>query len=187
MKTRRVALFGVLAALALPAAPAAALTGSATDTLSGTGLGTLSIGVSTPASAWSLFQPGSTATSSGALLLTSTDPNWTLTAQDAGAAATAGHPLAASANPLCAGSEASAGSSAASVKVTGITGIDSTVAGAFHAIGASPVVVAQPATSALPVAAVTGLTSYSLPIGAGETIATGCPYSMTVTYTLASS
>jgi hypothetical protein len=197
MNTRKLLAVGAaVAAVGITAAPASALNSPDTksDTVAGVGTGSLALSVSTPASAFINFAPNHTATSAGAIVLTDTDTNWTLSAEDDNATtALAGHPTidtaaGAYSAAVCSGSEASVGgSNTLGVKVTGITGIDSTLAGAFHQIGHTAVVVAKPATStALPLAAAAAVTSYSLPIGASEVINTGCPYTMTVTYTLAS-
>jgi hypothetical protein len=81
-KTRRTitAALVATAALAVGASSAQALT--TPQVVAGVPANALAIGVATPTVFLTGFQPGSTATGSGLVLVTSTLPNWTLTVQD---------------------------------------------------------------------------------------------------------
>src|SRR4051812_23866936 len=92
-QTRRLAVVGLaaVAASAVFAGNEMALT-TGDQAVAGTTLSTLSLGVSTPAVPLTNFAPGNTATGSGAVVVTSTNP-WTLKAADS--AGHAGHLAAA--------------------------------------------------------------------------------------------
>ena len=155
MRTR-ISLVALLsAALATSAAPASALSLG----LSGGPLPTL-----TP------FQPGQTATGSGALTAISLLA-WTLTVEDAGTGA--GHMVKAASG--CVGSDAQL-TNALTVAVT-ISGVTST----RRTITATPTTVA---TGAGLVSAFTVTTNYSQVIPAAQVMRTGCVYTLTATYTL---
>ncbi|HEX3693462.1 MAG TPA: hypothetical protein VHU13_08970 [Solirubrobacteraceae bacterium] len=169
-------------ALYLSAAAAAFLTGagpaaaaSTTQPLTGTALETIAI-VGAPATFTTNFQAGSTATTAGVLTATDTNNSWSLTVSDA-ATGTPGHMVAATLG--CSGSEAKL-QNPLSVSVTSpLSGVTS--AGAVS-ISGSPQTVAS-ATSQ-PLAASILTTNYSQTINSGETLLTGCVYSLTATYTL---
>lgn len=152
------------------AAPAAFAGVAGNQQVGGTTLSTLSLGVSTPTVLLSGFAPGSVASGSGALLVTSTNP-WTLKAADA--TANAGHLAAAPVG--CTGSEA------ATVNQL----VLNTSGGSGSTASAGPV-----SLSGTSVAVANGLfadlvtTSYTLALGSTETLLTGCAYSTTVTYTV---
>src|SRR5438874_4418239 len=91
---RGAAVASVVAGAAAFASPAMAT--STTDTVIGTAQPEIAIAVSTPASAFTTgFQPGGTANSSGALLVTDTSATPSLTAVDATSASNKGHMQAA--------------------------------------------------------------------------------------------
>lgn len=160
-------------AMALFAGPAMAL--STTDTVTGTAQPVLSLAVSTPASAFTTgFQPGGTANSSGALLVTDTSATPTLTAADLTSGSNKGdmsllNPLTCSSsephllNPL-----------SVTVSGTGVTSTPISLSGINQTVAA--------ATG--PIAAATWNTAYQQSIGSTETLATGCVYTVTTTYTL---
>ena len=159
--------------VAMSASPAMALT--TTDTVTGTAQPELSIAVSTPASAFTTgFQPGGTANSAGALLVTDTGSTPTLTAADVTSASNKGHMQLL--NPITCSSSAAFLANPLSVTVTG-TGVTSTP---ISLSGTGQTVAAASA----PVAAAVWDTAYQQTIGSGETLATGCVYTVTTTYTL---
>ena len=151
-------------------APAAFGATTGDQSVGGTTLSTLSLGVSTPAVALSGFGPGSIATGTGALIVTSTSP-WSLKAADA--TGNAGHLAAAALG--CTGSEAST-ANALVVDTTGGTG-STTSAGPVSVSGSSVQV-----ANGLSADVIT--TDYSLSLGNTEVMLTGCAYSTTVTYTV---
>src|SRR5437763_283278 len=99
-------------ALGVSAAPALAVSG--TEQVTGTTLATLSLSAGTGGVFTTNFNPGGTATATGAETATDTSPSWTLTVKDA-AASNAGH-MAAGATG-CSGSDGSL-ANALSVSVT---------------------------------------------------------------------
>jgi hypothetical protein len=160
-----------IAATGVLASPAMANT--TTDTVTGTVQPSLSLAVSTPAGAFTTgFQPGGTANSAGALLITDTNATPALTAQDVTSLANKGHmqPLLA-----CTGSAAFLASPlSVTVTGTGVTSFPISLSGATQTV----------ATAAAPVSAAIWSTAYQQAIGAGETLAAGCVYTVTTTYTL---
>lgn len=165
------------AAVALVAClPASAVAASSNQVVSGTSLGVLAI-AATPATSFTTgFQAGSTATTSGLLTLTDTNPSWTLSVSNA-AASSPGHMAAASLG--CSGSEASL-QNPLSVSVTSLLG-GATSAGPVSISGSSQTV--SSATNQL-LAANIFTANYSQTIESSETLLAGCPYSLTATYTL---
>src|SRR5207245_3114062 len=114
-KTRSLAAALAIAGIAAFAGPAQAAT-TGDQIVAGTTASTLALGVSQPTVALVGFAPGQTATGSGALLVTSTNP-WTLKVADG--TGNAGHLAAAALG--CTGSEAST-SNALSVTSSGLLG-----------------------------------------------------------------
>jgi hypothetical protein len=169
-KTRRLAvgLAAVAATAALAGSASAATTGD--QAVAGTTLSTLSLGVSTPAVALTNFAPGSTATGTGALVVTSTNP-WSLSASDS--AGNAGHLKAAALG--CTGSEPST-TNPLSVTSTGVLPSTSSH-GAVSLSGTN-----QPVASGSFADTLTN--AYSLILGNTETMLTGCVYNTTITYTV---
>jgi hypothetical protein len=170
------ALISACLITALAILPKAASAASTTQVVSGTSLGTLAI-ASTAATAFTTgFQAGSTATTTGALIVTDTSPNWSVTVEDTATGAP-GHMVAGITG--CSGGEAAL-QNPLSVSVTSPLG-GVTSAGAVSISGA-PQTVAS-ATNQL-LAASIFTTNYSQTIGSGEILRVGCVYSLTATYTL---
>jgi hypothetical protein len=163
------AALATAAALAAFAGPASALT-TGDQTVGGTTLSTLSLGISTPAVTLTGFAPGGNATGTGALVVTSTN-NWTLKVADG--TANAGH--LGQIGGTCAGSEASTVNPLA-VTTSGLLG--STVSSGLQSIGGAATTVATGAF------ADTLTNAYSLALGSTETLLTGCIYGTTATYTV---
>lgn len=155
----------------LGAAPAAADT--VQQPVTANVVSSLSLTSSAPATFTSSFAPGQTATTTGALTVTDTNPSWTLQVADAGSGA--GHMVAAATG--CTGSSPQL-SNPLSVTVTGPTGVTSS--GAI-AIGGSGQTVA---TGSVSVAAAALNADYTQVILATQLMTTGCVYSLTATYTL---
>ena len=170
-KTRRTLAVAVasLAAVAAFAGPASAAT-TGDQLVGGTTLSTLSLGISTPAVTLTNFAPGSTASGTGALVVTSTNP-WTLKVEDA--TGNIGH--LAQTGGTCTGSAAST-ANALSVNTTGLLGSTASV-------GPVSISAAQQ-TVATGAFADTLTNAYSLVLGATETMLTGCIYGTTATYTV---
>jgi hypothetical protein len=170
-KTRRsiAAALTTAAVVAALAGPASALT-TGDQTVGATTLSTLSLGVSMPAVTLTGFAPGSTASGTGALVVTST-AGWTLKVADA--TANAGH--LGQTGGTCTGSEAST-VNPLTVTSTGLLG--STVSAGAKAIGGAATTVATGAF------ADTLTNAYSLLLGNTETLLTGCIYGTTATYTV---
>jgi hypothetical protein len=162
--------------VALAIGPASAGAASSNQVVSGTTLGVLAIAAAPAAPFTTGFQAGSTATTTGLLTLTDTNPSWTLSVNDA-ATSTPGHMVAAAAG--CNGSEPSL-QNPLSVSVTSLLG-GATSAGPVS-ISGSP----QPVSSATNqlLAANIFTASYSQTINSGESLLAGCLYSLTATYTL---
>lgn len=168
----RVAAAGaVVAGMAVSAPSAMALAN--TDTVTGTAQPTLSVGVSTPASAFVTgFQPGGQATSTGALLVTDTSATPKLSVADTTSASNKGQMQLLI---PCSGSE-SALTNPLQVKVTG-TSVTSTQVG----LSGTAQITAQTAS---PVAAGVWTSNYTQNINSDEALLTGCVYTVTATYTL---
>jgi hypothetical protein len=171
-KTRRsiAAALATAAAVAAFAGPASALT-TGDQTVGGTTLSTLSLGITTSAVALTGFAPGSAATGTGVLVVTSTNP-WMLKVADG--TANAGH--LAQIGGTCTGSEAST-VNALTVTTTGTAGNTSS-AGAKTIGGGTGTIVANGNF------ADTLTNAYSLLLGNTETLLTGCIYGTTATYTV---
>lgn len=170
-KTRRhiaVGLATVAAVAAFAGSASAATTGD--QLVGGTTLSTLSLGVSTPAVVLTGFAPGATASGTGAVVVTSTNP-WTLKAADS--AGHAGH--LAQTGGTCTGSEAST-SNPLSVTTTGLLP-GTTSSGAVSLSGSNQTVASGAFADTL-------TNAYSLILGNTETLLTGCAYGTTITYTV---
>ena len=168
-KTRTLAAALAIAGIAAFAGPAQATT-TGDQIVSGVTASTLALGISTPAVTLLNFAPGSTASGSGALLVTSTNP-WTLKVADG--TGNAGHLAAAALG--CTGSEAST-SNAVGVTSTGLLG--GTASSGLKTISGVAQTVATGAFSD------TVTNAYSLLIGSSESMLTGCAYTTTATYTV---
>ena len=177
-KTRTLAAAAVaaaaLAGIGAGSASAACVSNVCTDTqvVAGTPLSTLALGVPAPAIiALTNFGPGHSATGTGTVVVTSTQ-GWTLKVGDS---ANGGHlkqdPLLNTACPASAESQ-----TANQLNVTS-TGLSASSAGAV-AIGSSPTTIATGAVTD------TLTNAFSLLVGAGEPMSTGCVYDTTLTYTL---
>lgn len=169
-------LASAVAALGLAFAPADASAASASQVVSGTSLGVLAI-LATPATPFTTgFEPGSTATTTGLLTLTDTNPSWTLSVSDE-AGADPGHMAAAASG--CSGSVPALVSPLA-VEVTSVLP-GATSAGTVD-ISGSPQTVSSASDQLLSANVFT--TDYAQTIGSGEALLAGCVYSLTATYTL---
>jgi len=181
MKFRSLAVAGT--AVAALAFPASSLAVGTTDTVAGTTLGSLSIAVGVNPGFGTAFAPGASLTDNGTLIITSTNPTWTLQAKDSvGTSGTAPGKLKAitPGTALCANSEDNL-QNALGVHVTA-TGV--TDPGAISLTGALQDVAKATVAAPLPIAAGTLNTAYSQSIGTGETLAAGCVYTADVSYTL---
>jgi hypothetical protein len=166
----------VITLAAIAFLPSSALATTATQTVTGTTLETIAI-TATPVTAFGTsFAPGATPSASGSLILTDTNPTWALTAQDT-SIGVPGHLAAAAAG--CSGSEAHLVNPLSISVESNLSGV--TLNGAVSLSG-SPQTLASSSSRAL--AADTFSTNYSQPIGSGETLRSGCVYTLTVTYTL---
>jgi hypothetical protein len=165
--------------LGLSAQPALAV--SAGESVSGTTAGTLSLTAGTGAIFATGFSPGNTASQSGALTATDTNPSWTLQVQDNGTGA--GHMVAStsttSSASTCYLSDAQL-ANATHVDVSSPLG-GVTSAGSVAISGTAATVAS--ATNQL-LAANVLTTSYSVVIPSSEVMLAGCVYTQTATYTL---
>lgn len=176
-------LFGALAtfaaAMTLSVSPAMAEglgAKSSSQTVTGTSLGVLAI-VAVPVATFTTgFEAGNTATTTGLLTLTDTEPSWSLSVQDE-ASADPGHMTAAALG--CTGSEPSL-QNPLQVEVTSLLG-GAHSAGPVSVSGSAQTV--SSGTDQL-LAADVFTANYAQAIEADESLATGCIYSMTATYTL---
>jgi hypothetical protein len=166
-------LIAVLA-IAIGASPATAA--SSSQVVAGTSLGVLAIAAGPAATFTTGFQPGSTATTTGILTLTDTNPIWNLSVRDAGTGSP-GHMAAGALG--CAGSESSL-QNPLSVSLTSLLG-GVTSAGPVSISGSNQTVAS--ATNQL-LAASVFTTNYSQTIESSEVLLAGCVYSLTATYTL---
>lgn len=176
-----------VAALAVGASSAQAIT--TPQVVAGVPGNTLAIGVATPTVFLSGFQPGSTATGSGNVLVTSTLPNWTLTVQDntanAGALGKAGGAVNPSTGlPILDGLGAPVVCPASAqaktnhqMAITG-NGLLPTTSGASGTISGAPLTVATGALTD------TVSASFSLAVDSGELLSSTCLYNTTLTYTV---
>jgi hypothetical protein len=171
--TRRHITVGLAAVAASAAfATSASAAGTTGDQLvGGTTLSTLSLGVSTPAVLLTGFAPGGSASGTGAVVVTSTNP-WNLKAADG--TANAGH--LGQTGGTCTGSEATT-ANALSVTTTGVVPGNTTSTGAVSLNG-------TPQKVAGGVFADTLTNAYTLALGDTEALLTGCVYGTTITYTV---
>lgn len=189
-KTRLIAAGAAIAALAGSAVPAqAALTDTQTQLVQGVPVDSLALSVPATPMILTGFKPGSTATGSSALTVTSTLPSWTLQVADltsnAGALGRAGNAIdLVTGLPLSgvtcdtANSELKTGNS---MKIASISGL----ANATAAPG-----VAGQSISGTPLTLATGTLvgalnmNVNLPIGSSEQLSNTCLYNTTLTYTV---
>lgn len=177
MSRRTIGIFASgLAAAALMLAPGTAGAASSSQVVSGTSLGLLAI-LAVPTTSFTLgFEPGSTATTTGLITMTDTNPSWALSVRDE-AAGNPGHMVAAATG--CSGS-ASSLSNPLSVNVTSLLP-GATSAGPVNISGSAQTV--SSASNQL-LAANVFTANYSQTINSGEALLAGCLYSLTATYTL---
>jgi hypothetical protein len=176
----------LVAGAVLAAAPASALAVDTGQLVSGTTLGTLAISVDTPAAFVSNFNPDNVslanpngATATGAIIATSTNPTWVMSAQDQ-AATTPGYMDAAATG--CSNSDSDL-DNPVKVKVdAGLLGGRS--AGVKALSGTSQTVASATGLLPLPLAADVLTTTYTQAIPASQRMETGCVYSLTTTFTL---
>jgi hypothetical protein len=187
-KTRRNITAGLVAtaALAVGASSAQALT--TPQVVAGVPANALAIGVATPTVFLTGFQPGSTASGSGLVLVTSTLPNWTLTVQDntgnAGALGKAGGAVSAVTGlpildglgvpVVCPASSQATTNHPMSIAGTGL--LPTTTGSASGAISGAAHTVATGALTD------TINASFSLPVDSGELLSSTCLYNTTLTY-----
>jgi hypothetical protein len=164
----------VAVAVAAPSAQAA----SVGEGIVGTTSGTIALTAGSGAVFATGYSPGSTATSTGALTATTTNPSWTLSVQDNGTGA--GHMT--SGNPaLCSGSDAQVTNSL-QVAVTAPVSLGGFQSAGTKTISGSAVTVASATAQLLAANVLT--TNYTQVIPAGQVMIAGCPYTLTATYTL---
>jgi hypothetical protein len=173
-KITLVTLFLIVTAVLL-AGTGSADGASTSQPVTGTALETIAIAAA-PATFTTNFRAGATATTTGVLTATDTNASWNLTVSDA-AVGSPGHMIAAVAG--CSGSEAKL-ENPLSVSVTSSFG-KVISAGAVSISGSSQTVASS---TSEPLAAGLLSTNYSQTINSGETLLTGCVYSLTATYTL---
>jgi hypothetical protein len=180
-KKQRRAVPACLLASALAASAVLALGSGAahaaqgTQAITGIPLEVIAI-AGTPTAFSTGFAAGQTATTTGTLVATDTNPGFNLTVQDT-ASAHPGHMVAAGTG--CTGSVGSL-LNPLSVSVT-------SPLGGVHSdgpVGISGAAQAVASATAAPLAASVLTTNYSQTLAAGEDLLTGCVYSLTATYTL---
>ena len=172
--TRLITALLTVAALGLFAAPAFAITSG--EAVSGTTQASLSLAAGTGAAFTTGFQPGQTASASGALTATDTSPGWTLQVQDLG---TGGGKMVAATGTTCTGSDATLADPLAVTVTSPLAGVTSA---GQKSISATNVAVASATAQLLSSSVLT--THYQQIIPASEVMLTGCVYSLTATYTL---
>ena len=147
--------------------------------VSGTTLGSLALTVNTPAVFTTGFSPGNTASASGIVLATSTNPSWTLTAKDNGDGA--GKMVVGATG--CDGSDSEL-DNALKITVDGnvLTGGQS--AGQKTLSGTAQTVASAGAGSLLPIAAAPLTVAYSQVIPDDQIMTAGCIYGLTTTFTI---
>jgi hypothetical protein len=128
-----------------------------------------------PGTALAPFGPDKTATGTGALTATDTNPSWTLQVEDQGAGA--GKMVAAAAG--CTGSDAMLANPLLVSVTSSLGGVSSS---GQVSLSASNQTVASATSQTL--AAATLTTNYTQVIPATEAMLAGCLYNITVTYTL---
>jgi hypothetical protein len=167
--------FAVLAAASLPARSLAA---TANENVSGTVSSFLALTASVGATFATNFSPGNTASTTGSLTATDTNPGWTLQVADTNSAGgNQGHMLAGASG--CTGSDASLASPLSVAVTSPLGGVISTGA---QALSGTSTTVASATAQLLAASLLT--TSYSQVIPATEIMRSGCTYSLTATYTL---
>ena len=191
-KTRIAAAIGLSAAMAVAAVPAqAALTDSTTQVVAGIPTDSLALSVPSVPVVLTNFKPGATASGTGAVTVTSTLPNWTLTVADLtankgqlGKIGNAVDPITGlpildtiTGNPVTcpASSQTKTNHVLKLASVTSNTG--TSTAGAAGDITDTPRTVA---TGHLIDSLTTGL---QLPIDSSEVLSSTCLYNTTLTYT----
>lgn len=173
---RALAVLGVFAStFAATTVPPPADATTTSQAVAGTAVGALAIAVATPTVLTGL-QAGGTATGTGALTLTDTNPSWTLSVEDT-SSGTPGHMKAAALG--CAGSEGSL-QNPLSVDVTSLLG-GVTSAGEVS-IGGAPQTVASASDQLL--AADVFTTTFTQVVEPTEALRGECLYTLTATYTL---
>jgi hypothetical protein len=178
LPTKHSVLAAYAAAIAFAVAAPSAQAASVGEGISGITSGTIALTAGTGAVFATGYSPGSTATSTGVLTATTTNPSWTLSVQDNGAGA--GHMV--SANPaLCSGSDAQVTNSL-QVAVTAPGSLGGFQSAGTKTISGSAVTVASASAQLLAASVLT--TNYSQVIPASQAMLAGCPYSLTATYTL---
>jgi hypothetical protein len=134
------------------------------------------ITMSTSGASLSNFEPGQTATGSGALTVTDDNPSWTLQAQDQG---TGAGKMAAAASG-CSGSDPLMANPLQLSVSSQLAGVSSAPA---ITLGSSNQTVAS-ASSQAPLTPTVITTHYTQVIPLTESMRVGCSYNITVTYTL---
>lgn len=166
-------------------APTTSMGATASDPVTGTTVGTVALGAVANAGFGTALRPGASFSNAGTVVVTSTNPVWSLNAHDSvGTAGTTPGKLDATTPGVgtCVGS-ANSLANAMSVEVTG-TGVQSGGIKPLTGAAADSLVAFTNTTNPLPVAAATLNSNYTQTIGAAEVLTTGCIYSMTVVYTL---
>ena len=173
MRSIRLTAGAAALAACLALAPAASAQTTGDQVVAGTTVGTLALGIAAPTAAVAPLQPGTTATGTGVIVVTSTAP-WTLSVQD-NVATNPGHLLR---GPL------------APCSVAGDSFLASPLGLSASGLGAGTVSGGATNLSGAPQALASGTLSdtitinYSQPVGAAERLQTGCIYSATATYTV---
>jgi hypothetical protein len=178
LPTKHSVLAACAAAIAFAAAAPSAQAASVGEGIAGITSGTIALTAGTGAVFATGYSPGSTATSTGVLTATTTNPSWTLSVQDNGAGA--GHMV--SGNPaLCSGSDAQVTNSL-QVAVTAPGSLGGFQSAGTKTISGSAVTVASATAQLLAASVLT--TNYTQVIPSGQVMLAGCPYGLTATYTL---
>ena len=178
LSTKHSVLAACAAAIAFAAAAPSAQAASVGEGIAGITGGTIALTAGSGAVFATGYSPGSTATSTGVLTATTTNPSWTLSVQDNGAGA--GHMV--SGNPaLCSGSDGQVTNSL-QVGVTAPGSLGGFQSAGTKTISGSAVTVASATGQLLAASVLT--TNYSQVIPSGQVMLAGCPYSLTATYTL---
>ncbi|HEX4733788.1 MAG TPA: hypothetical protein VH247_05195 [Thermoleophilaceae bacterium] len=190
-KTRSLAAGVVAAALAVAAVPAqAALTDTTTQVVAGIPTDSLALSVPSVPVVLTNFKPGSTASGSGQITVTSTLPNWTLTVADLtankgqlGKIGNAVDPITGlpildtiTGNPVTCPATSQAKTNHV-LKMASVTSLGGATAGAAGDVTDTPRTVA---TGHLIDTLTTGL---QLPIDSAELLSSTCLYNTTLTYT----
>jgi hypothetical protein len=177
LRTRKT-LFAAVAAAALSSMAAPGAQAASTgETIGGVASGTIALTAGSGA-VFSGFSPGTTATATGALTATTTNPSWTLSVQDNGAGA--GHMVSGTPG-LCSGSDSQVTNSL-EVAVTAPLALGGFQSAGAKTISGSPVTVASASAQLLAANVLT--TNYTQVIPSSQVMLAGCPYNLTATYTL---